>query len=98
MSENIDQFKTVTDNTKIEDAVSIATPPPTNQTPQGPGGLNVQRIDTLRITGPLVIFFGPREIGKTVTLLRLCTYLRSKYEIRADQNFRTDDGYPETTR
>ena len=98
MSENIDQFKTVTANTKAEDAVSITTPPPTNPTTQVPSEINVQRIDTLRITGPLVVFFGPREIGKTVTLLRLCTYLRSRYEIRPDQNFRTDVAYPETTR
>jgi len=99
MSENIDQFKTVTSNTNVEDAVSIATPPPIEPPPQAAqvaGKINLQRIDILRITGPLVVFFGPREIGKTVTLLRLCTYVRSRYEIKPDKNFRTDDAYTET--
>ncbi len=38
---------------------------------------------------PLVIFFGPRNIGKTVALLRLCNYL-SKYTISVDSRFRSD--------
>ncbi len=55
---------------------------PENQT-------NLQHIRVNNISGPLVVFFGPRNIGKTVTLLRLCTYI-SKYEIRPDESFRTD--------
>lgn len=98
MSENIDQFKTVTANPNVEEPVSIATPPPIEQTAQVPAEINLQRIDILRITGPLVVFFGPRDIGKTVTLLRLCNYVRSRYEIKPDQNFRTDNAYAETVR
>jgi hypothetical protein len=96
MSESINQFKVSGSKTEVEDASRIATPPPTNQAPQVQVELNLQRIDTLRITGPLIVFFGPRAIGKTVTLLRLCTYIRSRYHISPDQNFRTDDEYPAT--
>ena len=60
---------------------------------------NVQMIRTREITGPLVILFGPRKIGKTVTLLRLDRYLRSKYEVEIDQNFwENNDEYLETVR
>ena len=43
------------------------------------------------------MFFGPRAIGKTVTLLRLCTYIRSSYQISPYLKFRTDDGYSATS-
>lgn len=95
MSESIDQFKS---NSRVES--QDTSPPPQQQpisAPQVPGEVNLQRIDTQRITGPLVVFFGPREIGKTVTLLRLCTYIRSSYQVSPDQGFRTDDAYPVTT-
>src|SRR5689334_1249234 len=96
MSESKEQFKTVP-TTEIASASSVATqpPPPSPPTPVQSTS-NLQRIDTLRITGPLVVFFGPREIGKTVTLLRLCTYLRSRYQISPDENFRVDSDYAET--
>ncbi len=81
-----------------QEEIPSATSQPQNQpasvSPQQ-GEANVQRIGINRITGPLVVFFGPREIGKTVTLLRLCTYIRD-YEIRPDPNFRTDADYPAT--
>lgn len=58
------------------------------------------RIDQFRInngviTGPLVIPFGPREIGKTVTILRLAKYI-NLYDIRPNENFRRDPIYPST--
>jgi hypothetical protein len=92
MSENVEQFKTVNKT----DGSSVVTQPPPSQPATVQGEINLQRIDILRITGPLVVFFGPREIGKTVTLLRLCTYLRSRYQITPDQNFRMDDAYTAT--
>jgi hypothetical protein len=64
--------------------VSVAPPPVVQAAP-----INVQHIQTAEITGPLVIFYGPREIGKTVTLLRLCNYIH-RYDIRPDEGFRTD--------
>jgi GTPase SAR1 family protein len=97
MSESKEQFKVTGPKTDIEDASSVNTQPPSNQAPQVQGEVNLQRIDIRRITGPLVVFFGPREIGKTVTLLRLCTYIRSRYQISPDSNFRTDDEYAATT-
>jgi hypothetical protein len=51
--------------------------------------VNPAHIRVNGISGPLVIFFGPRNIGKTVALLRLSTYL-SKYKIEVDENFRSD--------
>ncbi|MCF0075202.1 hypothetical protein LZD49_32265 [Dyadobacter sp. CY261] len=57
--------------------------------------LNLQHIEINGISGPLVIFFGPRNIGKTVTLLRLCTHI-AHYDIRPDETFRTDDQYQDT--
>lgn len=95
MSENVNPFKISGSQTTVEAASSIVTPP-TNPPTQVQAEINLQRIDTLRITGPLVVFFGPRAIGKTVTLLRLCTYMRSRYQISPDPNFRTDDAYPAT--
>jgi hypothetical protein len=96
MSESKEQFKGKVPPIDIEDASSVTTQPPPNQAPQVQGEVNLQRIDILRITGPLVVFFGPREIGKTVTLLRLCTHIRSSYQISPDPNFRTDDAYAAT--
>lgn len=94
MSENVEQFKTV--KTDVADASGVVSQPPPRQPAQVQGEINLQRIDILRITGPLVVFFGPRAIGKTVTLLRLCTYLRSQFQITPDQNFRVDDAYAAT--
>jgi hypothetical protein len=52
-------------------------------------------INTSDITGPLVIFYGPREIGKTVVLLRLFLYLDRKYQIKPNSDFRNDVAYAE---
>ncbi len=45
---------------------------------------------------PTVILFGSPRLGKTVTLLRLCKYIESHYEIKADLRFRNDEAYPKT--
>src|SRR5438270_4570000 len=98
MSESKEQFSNIpVPKVGSEETSSVPPQPQNNPAPQVQGEVNLQRIDTNRITGPLVVFFGPREIGKTVTLLRLCTYIRSSYQISPDQNFRTDAGYPVTT-
>lgn len=96
MSESKEQFKSKISPTDIEDASSVAVQLPPNQASQVQAEINLERINILRITGPLVVFFGPREIGKTVTLLRLCAHIRSRYDISPDPNFRTDDAYPAT--
>ncbi len=51
--------------------------------------VDLQHIRINDISGPLVVLFGPRSVGKTVTLIRLCNYI-SRYEIRPSENFRTD--------
>jgi hypothetical protein len=58
MSENVNPFKITGSQTEVEGASGVVTPPlpSTNQTPQAPGELNVQHIDTRRLTGPLVVF------------------------------------------
>ena len=94
MSESKEQFKTVP-RTDIADAYGGTSQPPSPPA-HVQSDVNLQRIDTLRITGPLVVFFGPRAIGKTVTLLRLCTYLRSQFQISPDKNFRVDAAYAAT--
>lgn len=48
----------------------------------------------VRITSdaPVVIFFGPRAIGKSVALIRLARYLRDEgYQIDPDTSFRNND-------
>jgi len=97
MSESKEQFKGIVPTPDSEETSSAPPQPQNIAAPQVPGEVNLQRIDTRRITGPLVVFFGPREIGKTVTLLRLCTYIRSNYRISPDESFRTDDRYAGTT-
>ncbi len=96
MSESKEQFKITGSKTDLEEPSSVATPPPNLVAPVA-REVDLQRIDINRIKGPLVVFFGPSNIGKTVTLLRLCSYLRGKYEISPDQSFRTDDLYAATT-
>jgi GTPase SAR1 family protein len=97
MSESKDQFKGIVPQADSVESSSAPPPPQNVSAPQVPGEVNLERIDTRRISGPLVVFFGPREIGKTVTLLRLCTYLRSSYRISPDESFRTDDRYSGTS-
>jgi len=60
-----------------------------SNTPQPENQINLEHIQVNNISGPLVVLFGPRNVGKTVTLLRLSTYI-NKYDISLDENFRTD--------
>jgi len=57
--------------------------------------LTVQEIITERFSKNLVVFSGPREVGKTVALIRLAFYLRNKREIKIEPNksFRHDEAY-----
>jgi hypothetical protein len=68
-----------------EEALKAAPP----SSPQSHTEPNLQHIRINDISGPLVVLFGPRDIGKTVTLIRLCNYI-SRYEIKPNINFRTD--------
>jgi hypothetical protein len=79
--------------------------PPVNPDGPGPevGKPEILPIKIDKITGPLVIFFGPRDIGKTTALFRLCEYLEKEktggnYDIDVDEGFRPDKDYPEIVR
>ncbi|MFH1196893.1 MAG: hypothetical protein V1720_14425 [bacterium] len=54
------------------------------------------KINDESIRGPLVIFFGPSNIGKTVSVLRLIKKISAHYTITTNRDFRKDDKYPET--
>lgn len=58
---------------------------------------NVDRIQPAidRITQPVVIFFGPKDSGKTVVLLRLASFLGNYQDIslKINREFRTDPDY-----
>lgn len=47
------------------------------------------------VKGPVVVFFGPESVGKTVVLLRLSHYITESENCRVqpNQNFRTDSEY-----
>jgi hypothetical protein len=73
------------------------TEPTLDKTPTPMGeNQNIQKIKVNEVLGPLVVFFGPRDIGKTVTLLRLCSYL-DKFQITPNKNFRQDTAEYEKT-
>jgi hypothetical protein len=57
---------------------------------------DVETITVSNITGHLVIFYGPADVGKTVTLLRLCSFVAAGYTVEIDRNFRSDNGYDKT--
>lgn len=54
---------------------------------------DIERISIANIHGPLVIFYGPAGVGKTVTLLRLCRYIAPRFTVDADHSFRNDLEY-----
>lgn len=56
-------------------------------------GRDVETIAIAHITGPLVILYGPADVGKTVTLLRLCKFVAPGYTVETDRNFRSDEEY-----
>lgn len=51
------------------------------------------------IKPPLLIFFGPRNVGKTVTLLRFCHYIRKQQDckIRPNPDFWDNTRYAKST-
>jgi len=55
-------------------------------------------INTGAIHGPVVIFYGPRTVGKTVALIRLSKFIARDggITIKPNRSFRTDEGYPIT--
>ena len=57
--------------------------------------LNPNEVITGRLRGRVVIFVGPREVGKTVTLMRLIKYIKEKHRIRVELNkdFRNGNQY-----
>jgi hypothetical protein len=58
------------------------------------GSLDVETIAVSNIVGPLVILYGPADIGKTVTLLRLCSFITAaSYNVEVDRTFRSDNDH-----
>ncbi len=55
-------------------------------------------IETAAVTGPLVIFYGPRNVGKTVALLRLSEFIQQEYDVTPAKDYRGDDKYEETVK
>lgn len=98
-AETKDNIEEISSAKKNWDPTTPNKPPTTPNRPSDdipiPDGIpiNPNDIRINNIEGPLVVFFGPKSIGKTVTLLRLCNYI-SKYDITPEPNFRTDDQYP----
>jgi len=56
---------------------------------------DTREIKVNSISGPAVMFIGPRSSGKTTALLRLARYLQKKQSCTVDvnKNFRADSGY-----
>ncbi|MGH1339464.1 MAG: hypothetical protein ACRBFS_25325 [Aureispira sp.] len=47
------------------------------------------------VTKPVVVFFGPRDVGKTVVLIRLSIYLQNQgVRVEPVEDFRLDERYP----
>lgn len=77
-----------------------------NQTPGVEDGNIVEEkvveeidVDDIAITdkkAPIIMLFGPKSSGKSMTLLRLCRYLRDNgYSIVVDETFKSDVEYKE---
>lgn len=60
------------------------------------GSLDIETITIANLKGPLVILYGPADVGKTVTLLRLSKFVAPGYAVVVDPNFRSDSGYKTT--
>ena len=69
---------------------------PLANTPNRVETVRLEEIQTNSITGPLVIFYGPREIGKTVALWRLVSYVSGHFNVTPNHIFRKDPNYNET--
>lgn len=63
-------------------------------------GEDLETIRPENIEGPLVIFYGPRGVGKSAALIRLTSYIE-KYEeceVEIDHGFRSGNSYANTIR
>lgn len=69
---------------------------PVSSTPNRVETLRLEEIQTNSITGPLVVFYGPREIGKTVALWRLVSYVSGHFNVTPNKIFRKDPNYSDT--
>ena len=60
---------------------------------------DVRAIRTNALSGPLILFVGPRESGKTTALINLAKYLKVKQGFKIDTNrtYRSDAGYKEAS-
>lgn len=54
---------------------------------------DIENIQISAVKGPVIVFFGPREIGKTVTLMRLSQYVSIDFDIEPNPFFRKDSNY-----
>lgn len=73
---------------------SAAVPPQTERSePTSHQTIDPRGIDIGDVRGPMVIFYGPREIGKTVATMRLLHYIRNHQECEYAfaSGFRTDE-------
>ncbi len=59
--------------------------------------IKIEEIKTTGLTGPLVLFFGPPNIGKTMALIRLLRFLKNKYQVSIMKGFRSDELYKSVT-
>ena len=73
----------------------------TTETTSEPNATTTEDIDEDDITisdksSPIVLLFGPRSSGKSMTLVRLSRYLRDEgFIIKTDKNFKSDSKYKE---
>jgi|GEM_PF-1661847 len=60
---------------------------------------DVRAIRTNSLSGPLILFIGPRESGKTTVLVNLAKYLKVKQGFKIDINrtYRSDEAYSEAS-
>ena len=72
----------------VENSITIQDDYMSNDTTTYSGDIEIKNIK-----GPLVIFFGPSEIGKTVSLITLSRYINSHYDVNPNEDFRSDIGY-----
>ena len=80
MVENMDEQEVKTTNQVIEEVT--------------PAVIDENDITIADRTSPIVMLFGPRSSGKTMTLVRLSRYLRDcGYTIKVDKTFKSDAQY-----
>ena len=76
---------TYTNNSSNDTVVSNTEDSDIESSPTPPESIKVHITDK---TSPIVLLFGAPASGKTMTIVRLCKYLRSKgYDLAVDKNF-----------